>query len=262
MSFNPPLDLPPHSLSRTDLLLPGANVRQLSRDESARPLVNVSQGSLEPIVRKDSRHPSQSSARHADSGPSHPSHAPTAHQLQSRSAGRWRQTEETAAATAPEPVATQATIDLLDAPAPVRPKSPLKPTPALTPAAPLEASTSTPARYDGVNTGLSAKLPANATTSDPKSGVRFMVSSELEGDSLLDEVNKMSLETVEEAGMKDGPTGKPSGIEVSVVVTMWLSRLTWCRLPDHPLRITDRTLFALTHRHLTGTSPGTHRTSI
>jgi hypothetical protein len=32
----------------------------------------------------------------------------------------------------------------------------------------------------------------------PRSGVRFMVSSELEGDSLLDEVNKISLETVDE----------------------------------------------------------------
>lgn len=34
---------------------------------------------------------------------------------------------------------------------------------------------------------------------DGKPGVRFMVSSELEGDSLLEEVNKMSLESVEEA---------------------------------------------------------------
>lgn len=50
------------------------------------------------------------------------------------------------------------------------------------------------------NSALASAL-ANETFDDmatSKQGVRFMVSSELEGDSLLDEVNKMSLETVGE----------------------------------------------------------------
>jgi hypothetical protein len=49
---------------------------------------------------------------------------------------------------------------------------------------------------------------------DMKSGVRFMVSSELEGDSLLDEVNKMSLDTVEET--ETGAAAAVPGAEVSL----------------------------------------------
>lgn len=211
MSFNPPLDLPLNSLSRTDLLLPGSSSQRLSRGGTVEPRVNVSQGSLEPVVKKGDRHPSQPYAR---SGPSASTEPPTAHQLQSRSAGRWRQTDEAASAT-PEPVSTQATIDLLDAPAPVTAKSPAKPAPATS----AQPEPSASARYEGVNAGPSANVAASAATSDPKSGVRFMVSSELEGDSLLDEVNKMSLETVEEAGMKDRPLGTQAGIDVSCIIS-------------------------------------------
>ncbi|KAK4685043.1 hypothetical protein P7C73_g5115, partial [Tremellales sp. Uapishka_1] len=51
---------------------------------------------------------------------------------------------------------------------------------------------------EGVSIGLAerGRMPLPGMMSKP--GVRFMVSSELEGDSLLDEVNKMSLETVGE----------------------------------------------------------------
>jgi hypothetical protein len=49
-----------------------------------------------------------------------------------------------------------------------------------------------------------------------KPGVRFMVSSELDGDSLLDEVNKMSLETVGEGtGDEKEELPKTPGSEVS-----------------------------------------------
>jgi hypothetical protein len=50
---------------------------------------------------------------------------------------------------------------------------------------------------------------------DLKSGVRFMVSSELEGDSLLDEVNKMSLDSVEETEV--GAAANGTSQEVSLV---------------------------------------------
>ena len=233
LSFNPPLDLPSHSLSRTDLLLPGANLQRLARGAPVQPSVSVSKGTLEPVVKKDTRQPSQSTSRHAGSGISSFDTVPTAHQLQSRSAGRWRQSEEQTP-VAPEPIATQAAIDLLDAPAPVPAKSPAK-LAAVTQPEP-SATTSAPARYEGVNIGPSAKLAATAGTPDPKSGVRYMVSSELEGDSLLDEVNKMSLETVEEAGMKDTSAGKPAGIEVSPVIhPMELSAADNGQLPRSPV---------------------------
>ncbi|WVQ75417.1 hypothetical protein IAR50_005039 [Cryptococcus sp. DSM 104548] len=48
-----------------------------------------------------------------------------------------------------------------------------------------------------------------------REGVRFLVSSELEGDSLLEEVNKMSLESVEEEEGKDEEPPKTSGIAQS-----------------------------------------------
>lgn len=48
---------------------------------------------------------------------------------------------------------------------------------------------------DGLEIGLSER---GRIALEMKPGVRFMVSSELEGDSLLDEVNKMSLEAVGE----------------------------------------------------------------
>jgi hypothetical protein len=55
-------------------------------------------------------------------------------------------------------------------------------------------------------------------------GVRFMVSSELEGDSLLDEVNKMSLESVGEGEDKGNELArenesKTPGTEVSILHT-------------------------------------------
>jgi hypothetical protein len=101
----------------------------------------------------------------------------------------------------PEPVATQNAVDLIDPPA-RKTKSPVK-----GPTGPRPGSA---AKYEGMAIGLSDD---QSVEPDIKSGVRFMVSSELEGDSLLDEVNKMSLDTVEET--ETGVAASESGAEVS-----------------------------------------------
>lgn len=200
MSFNPPLDLPPQSLSRTDIFLPAPGPRRVARTDSA-PLVSISQVGLEPFAKEG-----KSSA---SSAPARQTQHRQVESSQTRSGGRWRTTDEPSPAV-PEPVSTQVTVDLLDAP-PVLPKATTRPA-ALTPA---QSQTGT-SRFDPT-TIASAKngpmatavisapalAPAPVAAADPKSGVRFMVASEHEGDSLLDEVNKMSLETVEEAGIKD-----------------------------------------------------------
>ena len=74
------------------------------------------------------------------------------------------------------------------------------------------------------NLGSEITLPDHGRMPvDVKPGVRFMVSSELEGDSLLDEVNKMSLEAVGdgEDKLEEGPDGgsKTPGTAVSYLPT-------------------------------------------
>lgn len=250
MSFNPPLELPQQSFSRTDMLLPPPNsiARRSLRSENVAPMVSISQGSLEPVSKKDTR----PSPRKPEVGQSPV--AATGHQQQSRSAGRWRQTDE-AALMAPEPISTQADIDLLDAPPP-KAKSPVKP---------VQTSESSD-RYDavGMGPGPAAKAATSAAAAEPQSGVRFMVSSELEGDSLLDEVNKMSLETVEEAGIKAQPLGNAAGIEVSSSdIDNQITSLAYVdRLHGRPSRIAGRMSSAHIHPHRMGIPHGIHRTSI
>lgn len=70
---------------------------------------------------------------------------------------------------------------------PERRKSPIKPSPA--------AKAEREGRFATDSVGIST----DKAVGEARPGVRFMVSSELEGDSLLDEINKMSLETVGDA---------------------------------------------------------------
>jgi hypothetical protein len=64
---------------------------------------------------------------------------------------------------------------------------------------PVKSSQAVKAEKDGRSfLDGSVGLPERGRGIDTKPGVRFMVNSELEGDSLLDEVNKMSLESVGE----------------------------------------------------------------
>jgi hypothetical protein len=109
-----------------------------------------------------------------------------------------------------EPVPIMALESLIAAPipepsptwsdAPARKKSPVK------------TSMAAKAERQGVFAQEAVSLSTMARRDSLPGGVRFMVSSELEGDSLLDEVNKMSLEAVDE-GMGDGAQKTP-GSEV------------------------------------------------
>lgn len=219
MSFNPPLDLPQQSLSRTDMFLPPTGPRRVASRTDSAPMVSISQRGLEPFVKEGKSRPASGAARQADHAPV-PVTTAAAGPSQTRSSGRWRKTDEPSPSV-PEPVSTQVAVDLLDAP-PAPAKAPAKPQPRPQSQArpPVDASN----RFDGVTLGALAKGPAASASApadaDSKSGVRFMVSSELEGDSLLDEVNKMSLETVEEAGMKD--QSKASGVEIMVGIPLLL----------------------------------------
>lgn len=189
MSYNPPLDLGPLSLSVTDLLLPpyGAKSNMHQKAQPApTPLVSIPQNSYVPFVKGSKASSSSYKSRQAENTPSAPEdkrNRPAQHVAPSRPglADRWR-IQETPSTSAPEPAVTQNAVDLLDAPPP-KAKAPAK----------APAKTTTPARFEGMAIGAD-----DSVDPDLKSGVRFMVSSELEGDSLLDEVNKMSLDSVEE----------------------------------------------------------------
>jgi hypothetical protein len=188
MSYNPPLDLNPGTLSVTDLLLPpyGAKSNMHQKAQPApTPLVSIPQTSYVPFVKGSKAGSSSYKSRQAENAPNASEdkrNRPAQHAAPSRSglADRWR-IQETPTTSAPEPAVTQNAVDLLDAPPP-KAKAPAK----------GPAKTNTP-RFEGMAIGAD-----DSAEPDLKSGVRFMVSSELEGDSLLDEVNKMSLDSVEE----------------------------------------------------------------
>jgi len=95
---------------------------------------------------------------------------------------------------------------------------------------PVKQSLAAKAEKDGLFTddavGIRNPAQRERALSDAKpgqGGVRFMVSSELEGDSLLDEVNKISLEMVGEGvDGRERSEGK-SGVDVSA---------EWCRMSE------------------------------
>jgi len=216
MTFEPPIDqLSPFSLSRAELLLPQPMQRRFSKHADMGPLVSISPRRLElyqkRIKRKVSNVPrplevfvpstaAESLLMSATTTP-----AVTATSQQSRSQhpmsfdNRWQEDVRTKAADAADTL----------------PRSPLRTSP-------------TRAQMDGISKldmTMNGQPDRGRMPLDVKPpGVRFMVSSELEGDSLLDEVNKMSLESVGEGEDKGNELArenesKTPGTEVSILHT-------------------------------------------
>ncbi|WVF65716.1 hypothetical protein IAT40_000447 [Kwoniella sp. CBS 6097] len=194
------------SLTRAELLLPQPVLRRFQRSE---PVVSISPRRLEPFEKKPKKKPVASNLP----GVSHVSPVESSTLLsadplksqqlrdQRARADGWRQAESSTTVANHPPVAETP----LEAP-PRKIKSPVKTSAAAR--AEREGRFAT----DGVTIGA----PGGAFADKP--GVRFMVSSELEGDSLLDEVNKMSLESVGEGDDKEqdvqsGESVKLSGAE-------------------------------------------------
>lgn len=205
MSYNPPLDsnhqvtsVPEYLLSPDD----GKSNMHQKPQPAPIPLVSIPQNSYIPFVKGQKASSSSYKSRQAESTPSvteNKRNTPAQHTVPSRPglADRWR-IQETTSTSAPEPAVTQNAVDLLnDSP----PKA----------KAPKATKPNAPARFEGMAIGSE-----DSAEPDMKSGVRFMVSSELEGDSLLDEVNKMSLDSVEET--EGSATVNGTSKEVSCLV--------------------------------------------
>ncbi|WWC73253.1 uncharacterized protein I206_107219 [Kwoniella pini CBS 10737] len=217
MSFNPPLDgVNSTSLSRSELLLPQPILRRFQRSE---PVVSISPRQLEPFEKKIKKKPSNiDSNRVAAEIPnvSAESLLPAPTTLKSQSlrnqrnrADDWRQTESSSTAEKPlsMPTDDHARMEI----PPRKTRSPIKSSAA------AKAEREGRFAFDGVTIGVPLPVKETAVTVTDKPGVRFMVSSELEGDSLLDEVNKMSLETLDEDDKTQqgdiGESAKTSGSE-------------------------------------------------
>ena len=180
-SFEPPLDLPTHRTVVDMLLSPSApNVKSFI-------VVDVKRDRLYPLSKKAKKRPSIDHDKSHDPSippPTHDNLLPASKMLRDRSskAGHAKQPSESRR----------------------RDASPVK----------------------SINTGKAEPLSTQPSVPPPnlasqkrleaRPGVRFMVSSELEGDSLLQEVNKMSLETMGE-GDKDAEAegARTSGSNVS-----------------------------------------------
>ncbi|WWD21025.1 hypothetical protein CI109_105506 [Kwoniella shandongensis] len=215
MSFEPPLDLlNPVSLSRADLLLPQPVLRRYQRSE---PIVSISPRELEPYEKKGKKKATQVEvARPAEiAEPVTPAEsllpgAPVVSGFKSQQLRDQRARADQAAA-APKPSAAnelEPSPTVIEAP-PRKIKSPVK------------TSAAAKAERDGqfMTNGVNIGVPERGRMAlSEKPGVRFMVSSELEGDSLLEEVNKMSLETMGEGYEKEqerveGELAKAAGAE-------------------------------------------------
>ncbi|WVQ93362.1 hypothetical protein IAU59_000430 [Kwoniella sp. CBS 9459] len=210
------------TLTRAEVLLPQPVLRRFQRSE---PIVSISPRRLEPFEKKPKKKPGALTVARSEEEPSanNPIEAassllPSSDALKSQQlrnqrarADDWRQAESfTTVAEKPQPPAAAAAAAVPDPPVdgpPRKIKSPVKTSAAAR--AEREGRFAT----DGVTIGA-----APGISFADKPGVRFMVSSELEGDSLLDEVNKMSLESVGEGDDKEqdarsGESVKLSGAE-------------------------------------------------
>ncbi|ORY29151.1 hypothetical protein BCR39DRAFT_588449 [Naematelia encephala] len=208
MTFEPPIDgLDPKTLSRADFLLPQPVVKRFSRADTS-PVVSISPRKLEPFERKPKKKliydgPSEVAPPSVSAESLLPSSSNTASasatlmaQRTITSSGRWKGVDPLPASSSGQSIST--------GPTEVQRKS----------KSPVKASPAARAEKDGL---FSSDGVLGATErgrlADTKPGVRFMVSSELEGDVarfegdiLLDEVNKMSLmslEGVEEGGKEE-----------------------------------------------------------
>ena len=210
MSFDPPIENLSHvTLSRSDLFLAQPPPRRFSKHLDMGPVVSISPRKLEPFAKKPKRKASYDLAKTVDMiqpitsvesllPSSSNTTALSLSLASSKDNNRWT-VDQTSESVVSET--------------------------ARKPRFPVKTSVAAKAELNGLfpAEGVSIGVPDRGRSLvDMKPGVRFMVSSELEGDSLLDEVNKMSLETVGEAsddkveGTRDPTDGKVSGTEVSL----------------------------------------------
>ena len=216
MSFEPPIEqLPPLTMSRAELLLPQPVQRRFGKHVDMGPLVSISPRRLEMFQKKGKKklieipRPDEvvvpttagesllaSSISVESAGMAEPP-VERRQPIHTRGDSRWK-AEASMQSSVPADVAK-------------------RPSPS-----PVKTSQAAKKQKDGLfkADGIAIGPPGRGRMPiDLKPGVRFMVSSELEGDSLLDEVNKMSLEAVGEGedkgddGTREGETKAP-GTEV------------------------------------------------
>lgn len=215
-SFLPPLDIPPNK-TLADHLLHKSLAMRFGRQVDTAPMVSISPRRLERFERKKKRvvSPLKSPVVEVVQPPAiesliAPTPAPSTY--------LWQQGKRVASGSgAPSWSTTDNTQknESLTAPVVVSAIDPIK-----KPKSPVKVSAAAKAEKNGLFAQEAVTVgPIERTRPAPaelKPGVRFMVSSELDGDSLLDEVNKMSLETVGEGtGDEKEELPKTPGSEVS-----------------------------------------------
>ena len=209
MSFEPPIDqLSKVTLSRADLLLPQLVSRRFPKFADTGPLVSISPRILVPFEKRakkkinDVLRPQEvvvpttaeeSLFMTALASPGSRAPSPS-RQMQPQGSqifddSRWK---------ADPAKQSGATVDIS-----IRQNQfPLKPSPVAREGKDEPTKTA----------GLGTRVPNRGRTPiEMKPGVRFMVSSELDGDSLLDEVNKMSLESLGEGDEKGDESNREGG---------------------------------------------------
>lgn len=166
MAFEPPLQhLSQITFSRADLLLPQPVHRRFAKFADSGPIVSISPRRLVPFQKKIKKKTYDEAKPDVE--------RPTV------------SIESLLEDAKPASIVTDRWVD---------------PEPETRKKSPVKTSLAAKAEKEGLFAqGVGINIPERARAlSDAKPGVRFMVSSELEGDSLLDEVNKISLETVGE----------------------------------------------------------------
>jgi len=195
MSFEPPIDhLSYLTLSRADLLLPQPLQRRFAKHVDVGPLVSISPRRFENFSRRKGKKNSDVVRPHEvvvptsavesllpslnpiTTGSTAPSRQLRMQRTQAGDDSRWRVDPSMRPGDSADASGRKS-------------RSPVKVSPA------VKAEKNGTFAVDGLEIGLSER---GRIALEMKPGVRFMVSSELEGDSLLDEVNKMSLEAVGE----------------------------------------------------------------
>ncbi|OCF44925.1 hypothetical protein I317_01204 [Kwoniella heveanensis CBS 569] len=210
------------TLTRAEVLLPQPVLRRFQR--FSEPVVSISPRQLEPFEKKPKKKAVAVSVGRSEdvpsAAPSETAALLAADPLKSQQlrdqrarADDWRQAESsTTVAEKPQPPPATVFTSRTAAPEPPVEAPPRKIK------SPVKTSAAARAEREGrfATDGVTIGAPGGAFADKP--GVRFMVSSELEGDSLLDEVNKMSLESVGEGDDKEqdaqsGESAKMSGVE-------------------------------------------------
>ncbi|KAI9636502.1 uncharacterized protein MKK02DRAFT_45206 [Dioszegia hungarica] len=210
--FQPPLDLPPNTILADQLLPRPIYQQRFGRPLDSAPIVSISPRKLEPFERKKKKSsmspvkslrgmelmPPPSSAESL-MAPTQPAYG---WQRGDRAAGSstWTTPAAFAAATVAPPAVSIDTAHLSPDASEGADPSALGLSQIKKPRSPVKSSPAAKAEKEGqfAQEAVSVGPIARSRPVEVKPGVRFMASSELEGDSLLDEVNKMSLETVGE----------------------------------------------------------------